>query len=124
MKSPGLAQSNAVTTHSTEDSATAHASSLPVRLFFSFLLLLSGFCGISYEILYGRMLGNIVGDQFAVSASILLTFLLGIGVGAIYAHRLWPFLWLIEASIGVYGLAFSFGLETLDNWLLAMSKEI
>src|SRR5262245_32031838 len=60
------------------------------------LLLLSGFCGISYEILYARMMGNLIGDQFAVSASILLSFMLGIGIGALYAHHLWRFLWLVE----------------------------
>lgn len=43
-------------------------------------MLLSGFAGISYEILYGRILGNMMGDQFAVSAAILMTFLLGIGL--------------------------------------------
>ncbi|MDD5480399.1 tetratricopeptide repeat protein [Rhodoferax sp.] len=75
---------------------------------FSLLLLLSGFAGISYEILYGRILGNMVGDQFAVSAAILMTFLLGIGLGSAYAHRLWRWLWAIEAGIGLYGLLIAF----------------
>jgi len=74
--------------------------------FFLLLLLLSGFCGISYEILYGRILGNIAGDQFSISAAILLTFLLGIGFGSRHAFRLWSWLWLIEAIIGLYALLF------------------
>ena len=73
----------------------------------TFVLLLSGLSGISYEILYGRILGGILGDQFAVSAAVLITFLLGIGLGAKYAYRLWSKLWLIEAGIGLYGIIFS-----------------
>ncbi|WP_125469089.1 tetratricopeptide repeat protein [Methylomagnum ishizawai] len=80
------------------------------------LLLLSGFAGISYEVLYGRLLGNLIGDQFAVSAAVLITFLLGSGLGSACAHRLWRWLWLIEAGIGACGLAFVLcygGLQTL-----------
>ncbi|MGZ8249445.1 spermine/spermidine synthase domain-containing protein [Methylomagnum sp.] len=83
----------------------------------SFLLLLSGFAGISYEVLYGRLLGNLIGDQFAVSASVLITFLLGSGLGSAFAHRLWRWLWLIEAGIGACGVAFAFGHETLQGLL-------
>lgn len=84
---------------------------------FLFLLLLSGLAGISYEILYGRMLGNLIGDQFAVSAAILITFLLGIGIGSRLAWRLWPWLWLIELLIGLCGAAFVFGANSLDTLL-------
>jgi len=66
------------------------------------LLMLSGFCGISYEILYNRLLGNLLGNQFFVSATVLLTFLLGIGCGTLYAHRFARLLWLVEAGIGAY----------------------
>jgi len=89
---------------------------------FQFLLLLSGFCGISYEILYGRILSNFIGDQFAVSASVLLTFLLGIGVGTLYAHRFCHFLWLIEASIGVCGVVIAVGASHLDSGLYAAAR--
>ncbi len=84
---------------------------------FLLLLLLSGFAGISYEILYGRMLGNLIGDQFAVSAAVLITFLLGIGIGSRHAWRLWRWLWLIELLIGLCGAAFAFGGGALE-WLL------
>ena len=66
------------------------------RLVLPVMLFSSGLCGIAYEILYGRLLGNIIGDQFLVSTAILLTFLLGIGLGARFAHRLWRLLWLID----------------------------
>ena len=66
------------------------------------LLLVSGFCGISYEILYAKLLGNLLGNQFMISASVLMTFLLGIGVGTLMAHRFVRWLWAIEAGIGLY----------------------
>lgn len=88
-----------------------------IELFFTILLLSSGFCGISYEILYGRILGNIIGDQFIVSASILLTFLLGIGIGTLFAHKLWKYLWIIEGSIGVYGALVALNSNLLDKVL-------
>lgn len=85
----------------------------------AFFLLVSGFCGISYEILYGRLIGNLVGDQFAVSAAVLLTFLLGIGVGSRAAHRFWPQLWAFEAAIGLCGVAAALAGPRLDGLLYA-----
>lgn len=85
------------------------------KLLFTFVLLLSGLSGISYEILYGRILGSILGDQFAVSAAVLITFLLGIGLGAKYAHRAWRWLWLIEGMIGVYGICFALSKDAIDH---------
>ncbi|MDQ6952503.1 MAG: hypothetical protein Q9M15_03140 [Mariprofundaceae bacterium] len=80
-------------------------------------MLLSGFAGISYEILYGRILGNMIGDQFVVSASVLITFLLGIGLGSLLAHRLWRWLWAIEAGIGIYGVLIALNQQALE-WLI------
>lgn len=88
---------------------------MPKKLFFIFILLLSGLSGISYEILYGRILGSLLGDQFAVSASVLITFLLGIGIGSRYAHYFWRWLWLIEGAIGVYGILFASNLQAVDR---------
>ncbi len=82
---------------------------------FALLLLLSGFCGISYEVLYARILSNTIGDQFAVTSSILVTFMFGIGVGTLAAHRLWRFLWAIEGAIGLCGVAFAFGTPLLER---------
>jgi spermidine synthase len=89
----------------------------PRRQFaFTLLLLVSGFCGISYEVLYGRILSNFIGDQFAISASILLTFMLGLGVGSLYAHRFWRWLWAIEGGIGLYAAAMAVGAGTVETW--------
>jgi spermidine synthase len=87
------------------------------KIILTFLLLLSGLCGISYEVLYGRVLGGILGDQFAVSAAVLITFLLGIGMGSKYAWRLWPGLWLIEAGIGLYGMGFALARNIIEHFL-------
>ena len=90
---------------------------MPRKLLLTFVLLLSGLSGISYEILYGRILGGILGDQFAVSSAVLITFLLGIGLGAKFAHRLWRWLWAIEAMIGIYGIGFVLSRSAIEHFL-------
>jgi spermidine synthase len=87
------------------------------KLLLTFVLMLSGLSGISYEILYGRILGGILGDQFAVSSAVLITFLLGIGLGARFAHRLWRWLWAVEAMIGVYGIGFVLSRNLIEHFL-------
>ena len=87
------------------------------KLMLTLILLLSGLSGISYEILYGRILGGILGDQFAVSSAVLITFLLGIGLGAKFAHRLWRKLWAIEATIGLYGIGFALSRNAIEHFL-------
>ena len=86
----------------------------------SVTLFLSGFCGIAYEVLYARLLGTIIGDHFAVNASILITFLLGIGLGMKFAHRLQQYLWAVESGIGLYALVFVLALPRLDYFLFQM----
>ena len=83
------------------------------------LLFVSGLCGISYEVLYGRLLGNVFGDQFLVSTAVLLTFMLGLGLGAYHAHRLWRNLWLVEAGIGLYAVLFALNLGGIESLLYA-----
>lgn len=80
-------------------------------------LFLSGFCGIAYEILYNRLLGNIIGNHFVVNTSILVTFLLGIGLGTKYAHYLKGYLWAIETGIGLYAIGFTLLLPQFDSFL-------
>ena len=87
------------------------------NILLTLVLLLSGLSGISYEILYGRILGGILGDQFAVSSAVLITFLLGIGLGARYAHRLWRWLWAVEALIGIYGIGFVLSRNAIEHLL-------
>ena len=84
---------------------------LLARILLPFLLLLSGFSGIAYEILYIKLLGNLLGNQFAINATVLVSFLLGIGLGTLYAYRILKLLWAIEAGIGLYAalMAASYG---------------
>lgn len=83
------------------------------------LLLLSGFCGISYEILYAKLLGNLLGSQFTINGTVLLTFLAGIGLGTLYAHRFVKYLPAIEASIGIYAALMAVLYDILDRFLYA-----
>lgn len=91
----------------------------PARFLLPVLLLMSGFCGIAYEILYAKLLGNLLGDRFTISASVLLTFLLGIGLGTLLAHRMLRWLWAIEASIGLYAAAMVFAYDSIDRLIYA-----
>ena len=68
------------------------------------IALLSGACGLAWEVLYNRVLGSIFGDSFQVNFAILFTFLTGIALGYLLAHRLKRWLFLVEAGIGLYGI--------------------
>lgn len=85
------------------------------KYLFILTLFISGFCGISYEILYSRILGNVIGNHFALNSSILLMFLLGIGIGTKISYRFSGFLWLIELLIGAYAILFSLSVPYLDT---------
>lgn len=69
------------------------------------LATLSGSCGISYELLYTRMLSSYFGSVFYVSAAILISFLIGIGIGSLLAYRGKNYLQYIEILIGLYAVA-------------------
>ncbi|MFN8671834.1 MAG: tetratricopeptide repeat protein [Candidatus Sericytochromatia bacterium] len=85
------------------------------KILFILTLFMSGFCGISYEILYSRMLGNIIGNHFVLNASILIIFLLGVGLGTKIAHKLSGYLWLVEGLIGFYALIFGLSYPLFDT---------
>lgn len=85
------------------------------KLLFIITLFISGFCGISYEILYSRLLGNIIGNHFVLNASILVMFLLGIGLGTKIAHRFTGLLWAVEGLIGLYAIIFTYSYDFFDN---------
>jgi predicted membrane-bound spermidine synthase/Flp pilus assembly protein TadD len=92
---------------------------MSARVALPFLLLLSGFCGISYEILYTKLLGNLLGNQFIINATVLLTFLLGIGLGTLCAYRFLRFLWAIEAGIGAYAAFMAVFQTPIDRFIFA-----
>jgi predicted membrane-bound spermidine synthase len=77
------------------------------------LALLSGCCGLAYEVLYIRALTTLLGDTLYVHAALLSTFLVGIGLGARLAHRCRAWLWAFEILTGLY----AFALPTVTAWL-------
>ncbi|HHK60650.1 MAG TPA: tetratricopeptide repeat protein [Desulfobacterales bacterium] len=89
--------------------------------FLVLLLAASGFAGIAYEVLYGRLLGDRLGSQFLVNAAILLTFLAGIGIGTRIAYRLWSWLPWVEAAIGGYALLVAANIEAIDTALYRLA---
>ncbi len=50
----------------------------------------------------------------------LLTFMLGLGLGAYHAHRLWRNLWLMEAGIGLYAVLFTLNLGGVESLLYTL----
>ena len=98
------------------------------RALLPILLLLSGFCGISYEVLYAKLLGNLLGDQFTISAVVLLTFLGGIALGSLYAYRFVRWLWAIEAGIGLYAATMVAAYDGIDrlvySWVPALGISV
>lgn len=79
----------------------------------SMLALMSGCCGLAYEVLYVRSLTIILGDMFYVHAALLSTFLIGIGLGSKWAYKFLRWLWLFEILTGLY----AFALPVATRWL-------
>lgn len=107
-----------------KSAAPAHPPDRAARALLPLLVLLSGFCGISYEILYARLLGNLLGNQFTINATVLLTFLLGIGLGTRLAHRFVRWLWAIEAGIGLYAAAMVAGMGAVERLVFALLPQL
>jgi spermidine synthase len=78
----------------------------------------SGVCGLGYEVLYSRLLTTYLGDMLHVAGAVLASFLVGIGVGSLLARRAYRWLWLLEAGIGLYGMAVTFSTPELSQLLL------
>jgi len=76
------------------------------------LALASGACALAYEALYLRALTVALGDRFEVHAALLATFLVGIGLGAGWAHHCRRQLPLLELGTGLYAWC----LPLLRDW--------
>jgi len=92
---------------------------VPAKRLLLGLSIASGWCGIAYELLYSRALTSQLGDMFHVNAAVLVSFLLGIGIGAHLSHRTPGKLWAVEMGIGAYALAAAAGLHLAQARLLA-----
>jgi spermidine synthase len=77
------------------------------------LALSSGACALAYEILFSRALSTVMGDMFYVNATLLATFLVGLGLGAKCARRWTGSLPFFEILTGLYALV----LPSMMKWL-------
>jgi tetratricopeptide (TPR) repeat protein/MFS family permease len=79
-------------------------------------------------VLYAKLLGNLLGDQFTISAVVLLTFLGGIALGSLYAYRFVRWLWAIEAGIGLYAATMVAAYDGIDrlvySWVPALGISV
>jgi len=82
------------------------------------LALLSGSCGLAYEVLYVRALTSVLGDMFYVHAALLSTFLIGVGLGAKAASRCRRWLWAFEILTGLYALVLPFSARWFSHQTL------
>jgi tetratricopeptide (TPR) repeat protein/spermidine synthase len=82
------------------------------------LALLSGCCGLAYEVLYVRALTTILGDMFYVHAALLSTFLIGIGLGAKLAHKCLRWLWVFEVLTGLYAMVLPIASKQLSQQIV------
>lgn len=69
------------------------------------LTLMSGVAGLSYELLYARLLGQYLGEVFHVRGAVLAVFLLGIALGSWLTPRVRGHLPLIQGGLGTFALA-------------------
>ena len=69
-----------------------------------FIAFLSGVSGLSYELLYARLISYYFGDVSFVIFTVLITVFVGLALGYIYSYKFSKYLWLIEILLGVYAL--------------------
>jgi len=66
------------------------------------LSVISGMGGLVYEVLYLRHLTTVLGDMFYVHIALIGVFLLGNGLGALFADRFRNQLHVFEFANGAY----------------------
>ncbi len=65
----------------------------------------SGAVGLSYEIIYLRILSSFIfGELYLIIAAILFGVFLGLTLGAHFSYRLTPYLWALEVLLGSVSL--------------------
>lgn len=69
------------------------------------LTLVAGMAGLSYELLYARLLGQYLGEAFHVRAAVLAVFLLAIAVGSGLTPRARGHLPAIQCALGSFAVA-------------------
>src|SRR5262245_24024185 len=86
----------------------------------------SGMAGISYEVIWFKQFSHVWGSSTLAMASVIGSFLLGLGLGAAWwgrrsEHLERPILWygLIEIAVGLFALLVPFATEALWRFSVA-----
>ncbi len=114
------------------------ASSPPPAFLFLLLYALHSFVGLTYEVVWIKYLTSTLGMTLPAFAIVLSTFMAGLGLGSyilsrVTTHRT-PFYLthiqsslllfaVLQAAIGILGMAFPFILNLLDSLYVAMAPE-
>jgi spermidine synthase len=95
------------------------------------LLLLSGVCGLVYQVLWMRLLALTFGVTVHAAATVLASFMGGLAMGSLLAGRLADrsasplrLFGLVELSIGLSGLASPLVLSALQRGFIAVSPHL
>ncbi len=67
-----------------------------------FITFLSGTSGLTYELLYTRLISYYFGDLSIVIITVLVTVFLGLALGYKYSHKFLKQLWILELLLGIY----------------------
>lgn len=97
-----------------------------IRGFLLLATLLSGAAALTFEVVWVRMLGQVLGQTSHAVSAVLVAYFLGLGLGSLIFSRLVPrfssplLVYVgIELAIGVLGLAMPFFIELLEDTLFA-----
>lgn len=90
------------------------------------LVMMAGFFGLSYEILFTRTLTTLFGSIFYVSAGVMAAFFIGIGISSFFAQKHYRLAGKIEITIGaigiLFGLSYKMAVEHSDVFFKLMPE--
>jgi len=99
--------------------------SINIRIVVIFLFILSGICGLIYEVAWSKYLALFIGSTAWSNMIVLATYMGGLALGAFYLGRYsdkvlnqLKLYGLLEVGIGIYCLAYPFLIEIVGNLFL------
>ncbi len=87
--------------------------------FLFFIIFISGISGLSYELIYTRIISYYFGDLYLTIFTVLTSVFLGLALGYKYSYKWVKQLWVIEAMLGVYAFLMAFVFHFLGVDVLA-----
>jgi spermidine synthase len=84
-------------------------------------IFLSGFAGLMYEVSYAQGITLIIGSSTYATSIVLATFLIGLGIGSLFAKRIMKYwrssllYFYVELSIAIAGASFIPIMKAMDN---------